>query len=125
MPVSNPSLDAVVRPAATVAGVFERPLEVFEKPLQSFEVTLDASLVGLLVLLVGVAVGTIVVYQAYRGFRRNASRPMLFLAVGLLLLGPVHFLLSLLSLGAFSTAASQQVVDVLGLLVILYSLTRA
>lgn len=32
------------------------------------------------------AVGMFVVYQAYRGYRRNGRRPMLYLAVGIILL---------------------------------------
>lgn len=118
MPVSNPTLDAAVCPLAGAS-------DVSADPLQAAEIAVSASLVEALVLLLGIAVGTVVVYQAYRGFRRNGSRPMLYLAIGLLLLGPVHFLLSLPSFGAFSTAAAQQVTDVLGLLAILYSLTRA
>ena len=35
--------------------------------------------------------GTYVAYQAYRGFRRNESRPMQFLSIGLLLLTGVAF----------------------------------
>lgn len=85
----------------------------------------SATLVQFAVVAVGVAVGALVVYQAWRGYRRNDSAPMLFLAVGLLLLGPVHFLLTLPSLGSLPTAAMQQLLDVVGLLVVLYSLTRA
>lgn len=39
-------------------------------------------------------VGSYVGYQAYRGFRRNRSRPMQFLAVGLFLLTAVSFVLA-------------------------------
>jgi hypothetical protein len=78
------------------------------------------------VVLSGVAVGGLVVYQALRGYRRNDSRPMLFLGLGLLLLGPVHFLLlAVPSLGPFSVGLAQQLLDVLGLVLVLYSLTRA
>lgn len=89
-------------------------------------ITVGTEAVRLLVVLAGVAVGSVVVYQALRGYRRNDSRPMLFLGVGLLLLGPVYFLLLVApSLGPFSTGLAQQLLDVLGLGLILYSLTRA
>jgi hypothetical protein len=50
---------------------------------------------------------------------------MLLLAVGLGLLGPVHFLLSLPPLASLPLAVVGELLDVTGLLVILYSLTRA
>jgi hypothetical protein len=92
-------------------------------PLQS--VTVSAEGVWLAVLALGVVVGSLVAYQAFRGYRRNDSRPMLFLAVGLALLGPVHFLLSLAPLSAAAVGVALQTVDVLGLLAVGYSLTRA
>lgn len=98
---------------------------MIDDPLQAVEFVFDTGTAQLLVALLGLAVGSLVVYQALRGYRRNDSRPMLFLGLGLLLLGPVHFLLTLPSLGAFPTGAALQVVDVFGLVMILYSLTRA
>lgn len=89
-------------------------------------ISIGVETMRLLVVLAGVSVGGLVVYQALRGYRRNDSRPMLFLGVGLLLLGPVHFLLLVVpALGSFSTGLTQQLLDVLGLALILYSLTRA
>ena len=41
-----------------------------------------------------VVVGSYVGYQAYRGFRRNDSRPMQYLSIGLFLLTAVAFGLS-------------------------------
>lgn len=41
-----------------------------------------------------VALGLVIGYQAYRGFRRNDSRPMQFLSLGLILLTAVPFTLS-------------------------------
>lgn len=38
-----------------------------------------------------VLLGLVVGYQAYRGFRRNDSRPMQYLSVGLILLTAVPF----------------------------------
>ncbi|WP_255167880.1 DUF7521 family protein [Natrononativus amylolyticus] len=90
-----------------------------EAPL--FEVLTVASL--FLVALIG----TLIAVQAYRGYRRNDSRPMLFLAVGLLLLTLVPFVLNV----ALNTLASPEQVTVvflenvsrlLGLLAITYSL---
>lgn len=81
--------------------------------------------VQLLVVLAGLVVGAVVVYQALRGYRRNDSRAMLLLAVGLLLLGPVHFLLALPPLSGLSLGVVSELLDVAGLLVILYSLTGA
>ncbi|WP_226004940.1 DUF7521 family protein [Natrinema salinisoli] len=40
------------------------------------------------------ALGTVVTWTAYRGYARNASRPMLFLAVGVAFLTVVPFVLS-------------------------------
>lgn len=98
---------------------------MIETLLQAVEVALDVRTLQLLILLTGIGVGGLVVYQAYRGYRRNDSRAMLFLAIGLLLLGPVHFALALLPVGPFPTSVAQQLLDVLGLAGILYSLTRA
>lgn len=83
-----------------------------------------------LVASVTAVVGLFVAYQAFRGYRRNDSRPMLFLAIGLLLLTTVPFGLSYTV--ARLTAASDALVllvislcNVAGLASILYSLTRA
>ncbi|MFC4408076.1 DUF7521 family protein [Haloarchaeobius iranensis] len=78
---------------------------------------------------VGVVVSLLVVYQAYRGYLRNGSRAMRALAVGIALLGTVHFLLLLpggtsseLDLGL---SIVRQLVDIAGLAVVFYALTRA
>ena len=73
-------------------------------------------------------VGAFVAYQGYRGYRRNDSRPMLFLAVGILLLTTVPFLVRRsLSLAGIGGPAGGQFaalsVSVLGLLAVLYSFT--
>jgi hypothetical protein len=88
-------------------------------------VSLGVETVQFVVVLAGLAIGGLVVYQALRGYRRNDSQPMLFLGLGLLLLGPVHFILLLASLGPTSLGATQQLLDVAGLVLIFYSLTRA
>lgn len=74
--------------------------------------------------------GAFVAYQGYRGYRRNDSRPMLFLAVGILLLTTVPFLISAVVAfaGAGGPASSElaaRVTSVVGLLAVLYSFTGA
>lgn len=78
---------------------------------------------------VGVVVSLLVVYQAYRGYRRNGSRAMRALAVGIALLGTVHFLL-LLPAGAsqeldLGLSIVRELVDIGGLAVVFYALTRS
>ncbi|MFW5974277.1 MAG: DUF7521 family protein [Natrialbaceae archaeon] len=71
--------------------------------------------------------GTIIAYQAYRGYRRNEARSMLYLAVGLLLLTLVPFVLNVV-LTTFVqpdqivTVFAENVSRLAGLLVIMYSL---
>lgn len=91
-------------------------------PLQVGVPTLTATLTAL--------VGAFVAYQAYRGYRRNDSRPMLYLAVGILLLTTVPFLVSqtLAFTGVAGPAAGELAgltVSVVGLLAVLYSFTGA
>jgi hypothetical protein len=59
--------------------------------LQSYTL-LDWSQLG--VSIASVVLGLIIGYQAYRGFRRNDSRSMQFLSLGLILLTAVPFTLS-------------------------------
>lgn len=92
---------------------------------QSAPIALDVTLVGTFLQLLGVFVGSVVVYQALRGYRRNDSRAMLFLGLGLLVLGPVHFALALSTDGSVVAALTVEIMDVLGLGLILYSLTWA
>lgn len=62
--------------------------------------------VGYLVLLAltlaALVLGLIIVFQAYRGYRRHDSEPMLYLATGLFLLTVVPFVISV----AFTSIAS-------------------
>lgn len=90
-------------------------------------------LVLLAATLIASGLGLIIVFQAYRGYRRNDSRPMLLLAVGftLLTLGP--FVLSLLVtavaqslppgslLVVYWLPLASRVLEIAGLSVILYS----
>jgi len=88
----------------------------------------------LAVTLLAVILSLAIVLQAYRGYRRNASRPMFFLAVGLFLLTVVPFTISIVgaSLGprlGFDTTLYtyylpilSRLVEIIGLGCILYSL---
>lgn len=75
-------------------------------------------------------VGVFVVYQAYRGYRRNESHPMLYLAVGVILLTAVPFGVNY-SLVVLTAATDAQillaitVVNLAGVSAILSALTRA
>ncbi|MEA5385965.1 hypothetical protein VB779_01800 [Haloarculaceae archaeon H-GB11] len=74
--------------------------------------------------------GTFVAYQSYRGYRRNGSRPMLFLAAGIALLTVVPFVLRtvVVRTGFASTtggALVSQTAGLVGIVVLLYALTRA
>ncbi|WP_339106430.1 hypothetical protein [Haloterrigena salinisoli] len=72
-------------------------------------------------------IGTIIAYQAYRGYRRNDASSMLYLAVGLLFLTLCPFLINVTVTTALRT---DQVVTVflenvsrlVGLIAIMYSL---
>lgn len=78
--------------------------------------------------LVGAALGVIIAYLAYRGYRRNGSRPMLFVASGFALALGVPLVLSLLyfasPLGGSEVALQVlvQTVEIAGLLCIIYGL---
>lgn len=74
--------------------------------------------------------GLFVAYQAFRGYRRNGSRPMLYLAVGIVLLTAVPVGVNS-ALTALTAATDAEIVlavtaaHLAGVLSILYSLTRA
>lgn len=75
-------------------------------------------------------VGFFVAYQAYRGYRRNDSRPMLYLGVGICLVTTVSFVVSTLivrPLGASDGVAilAWTLLHVAGLASILYAFTGA
>lgn len=75
-------------------------------------------------------VGLFVAYQAYRGYRRNDSRPMLYLAVGVLLLTAVPAGANVV-LSAATAATDAEILLVIslahlvGVVSVLYALTRA
>ncbi|AHF99486.1 hypothetical protein HALLA_12515 [Halostagnicola larsenii XH-48] len=94
-------------------------VRIDEAPL--FEVLTVASL--FLVALVG----TLIAYQAYRGYRRNDSTSMLYLSIGLLLLTAFPFLINILITTLISpsqvvTVFFENTSRLLGLLAIMYSL---
>lgn len=73
------------------------------------------------------ALGLFIGYQAYRGYRRNSSRPMLFLSSGLVLLTAVSFsvsvvLSSLAGQNPFVTLGIQRAIELVGLGCIMYAL---
>ena len=79
------------------------------------------------VLLVGLSLA--IVFQALRGYRRNGSRPMLFLALGIVLLTIVPIVITLIGARLYSARTVGLVVsplsntiEVLGLASIVYSL---
>ena len=70
--------------------------------------------------------GAFIVYLAYRGYRRNRSRPLLYVAIGFALItagtiaeGLLYVLLGSALLAAIATGT---VVTVLGFIAILYSI---
>lgn len=75
------------------------------------------------------ALGAIVAWTAYRGYVRNDSRPMLFLAVGVAFLTTVPFLVSYTLDIAFTATDAQVLLSItachlLGLLAIVKSFNR-
>lgn len=78
--------------------------------------------------LVGAVLGVVIAYLAYRGYRRNGSRPMLFVSVGFALVLGVPLLLTLAYFALPITGmevglqALVQTVEIVGLLSIIYGL---
>ena len=74
--------------------------------------------------------GAFVAYQAYRGYRRNESRPMLYLAIGILLLTAVpvgvdYALVTLTAAADGEVLLAITAAHLAGVVSILYALTRA
>lgn len=77
--------------------------------------------------MVGAALGLFIAYLAYRGYRRNSSRPMLYLAIGFgIILGlPIPIVAITLLLPSLSEPLVQafiQTLEIVGLLSIIYAL---
>ncbi|WP_254764705.1 DUF7521 family protein [Natrinema marinum] len=71
--------------------------------------------------------GTVIAYQAYRGYRRNGARSMLYLSLGLLLLTLCPFVLNVTVTTLFEPeriviVLLENVSRLLGLVAITYSL---
>lgn len=76
--------------------------------------------------LVGVALGLFIAYQAYRGYKRNQSRPMLFISLGfILILGPPALLFAFVfvdpNVPLAPVKAAIQTFEIAGLLCIIHS----
>jgi len=63
-------------------------------PLETTVLGLDESTTIFFVGMTSAVLGTVVAWTAYRGYTRNDSRPMLFLAIGVAFLTVVPFVLS-------------------------------
>ena len=107
-------------------GLSIRPNEVV---LQSSGQPPDAIQTGIVAYeLLGAGLGVFIAYLAYRGYRRNQSRPMLFLSLGFALaLGvPLVFTLGYLALpvtgGQVAVQVLSQTFEIIGLLCIIYGL---
>ena len=78
--------------------------------------------------MVGAALGVFIAYLAYRGYRRNQSRPMLFVSLGFALALGVPLVLTLgylalpVSGGRVAVQVVTQTFEVAGLLCIIYGL---
>lgn len=93
----------------------DQPSDVVALALQGYE-------------LVGAVLGVVIAYLAYRGYRRNDSRPMLFVSLGFALALGVPLVLTLLYLAlpvnGFGVEAqiAIQTIEIAGLLSIIYGL---
>jgi phosphoglycerol transferase MdoB-like AlkP superfamily enzyme len=97
----------------------------------AFQVAPVANRPRLLVVLgafvVTMALGLLIAYRAYQGYRRNRSEPMLYLAIGLILVTAVPPLVSLLlsnltALPGWLVVLAMTTSQICGLLSVLYSL---
>lgn len=87
---------------------------------------LDPALLPTGTAIVTAVVGAFVAYQAFRGYRRNASQVMLYLAIGIVLLttAPVAVRLALEVLAVLDDAGRAllaQTLRVAGLIAVLYA----
>ncbi|GEM_PF-1163566 len=102
---------------------------IAETVLPAIDVELGSGVTIFLLALASATLGGLVTGLAYRGYRRNASTPMLYLAVGVAFLTVVPFVLSY-SIDGISDATDAQILLVItvchlvGLLAIAHSLRR-
>lgn len=76
------------------------------------------------------SVGLFVAYQAYRGFRRNGSAPMLYLALGVFFVTTVSFVIPTVAVAALGSSdalgvLAWTVAKIVGLAAVFYALTGA
>lgn len=99
-------------------------------PIQLWDATLPADWVlayGQATDVLAALIGIFIAYQAYRGYRRNQSRPMLYISIGFVLALAVPFVMLLVYIlvpvapESFVSLISQTS-QVLGLLSILYAI---
>ena len=77
--------------------------------------------------ILSVVIGVFIAYQAFRGYQRNESRPMLFIALGFVLVLAVPFVFFVLhgvvsGIPVAAVIIASQVSQVAGLVAILYAL---
>ena len=77
--------------------------------------------------ILSVIIGVFIAYQAYRGYQRNNSRPMFFIALGFMLVLAVPFCIFLLywvlpTIPITAIIVTSQLSQVSGLVAILYAL---
>jgi hypothetical protein len=100
-------------------------------PSDVFLTSGNALIIGLS--LVATTLSALIAYQAYRGYRRNGSRPMLFLAIGFMFITTIPFFVDLVFYPIFGRMYSAQItsivlpvvkygIQILGLSFVLYSL---
>ncbi|WP_415381050.1 hypothetical protein [Halosimplex sp. TS25] len=112
--------------AASVAVALALAFAETGRPLQTVVDVTPATLAGALTAVVGLFVS----YQAFRGYRRNDSRPMLFLGLGIFLVTALPFVVTTALAGPLGTSDAAAVLawtilEILGLGSILYALTGA
>lgn len=106
------------------------PLEDLGAPLQLWDAEMPPEWVVTFVQstdVLSALLGLFIAYQAYRGYRRNESRPMLFISLGFVLVLAVPFLLLVLYvaipfLSETLIAVLSQLSQISGLIAILYAL---
>ena len=103
--------------------MIELPLQLWEPQMPADWAVTVLQVANILASLIGLTIA----YLAFRGYRRNQSRPMLFIAIGfLLVLGvpfvllPVYLLISAFTATIFAFVATGS--QLAGLLSILYAI---
>lgn len=100
-----------------------QPLQLWNDPMfPSDWVATYVQVTDVLMALIGIYIA----YHAYRGYRRNESRPMLYISIGFILVLAVPFVLlmayHLIPFISETVAVVIQTFQILGLMAILYAL---